>query len=203
VNLRQFVSQRGRIRRGADRVRLGPRPAVPGVRRLHRQPTPTPAPCSSPAACCPPRSTAVADGGEIWMLDSANYNTGLVDIAKSGDDPRGAGSARQPGLHGRGERHQRERRRNQRDAAQPRDRASHQQQQRNRFLRRRVHAQRVRMRDRQRVRRRHLCHLEQRQHHRQGHGAGAERPRVSMPAGWSWRPWTGCNSSGNNYGVLL
>jgi hypothetical protein len=27
--------------------------------------------------------TAVASGGDIWMLDSANYNTGTVTIGKS------------------------------------------------------------------------------------------------------------------------
>jgi len=31
----------------------------------------------------PAALTAVADGGEIWMLDSANYNTGPVNVTKS------------------------------------------------------------------------------------------------------------------------
>ena len=41
--------------------------------------------CTLPAPCrlLPAALTAVANGGEIWMLDSANYNTGQVNIAKS------------------------------------------------------------------------------------------------------------------------
>jgi hypothetical protein len=42
-------------------------------------------PCTLPAPCrlLPTALAAVADGGEIWMLDSANYNTGTVAITKS------------------------------------------------------------------------------------------------------------------------
>ncbi len=41
--------------------------------------------CSLAAPCrlLPAALVAVADGGEIWMLDSANYNGGPVNIAKS------------------------------------------------------------------------------------------------------------------------
>jgi hypothetical protein len=41
--------------------------------------------CSLLAPCrlLPAALAAVADGGEIWMLDSANYNTGPVNINKS------------------------------------------------------------------------------------------------------------------------
>src|SRR6516162_6974773 len=42
-------------------------------------------PCSLAARCrlLPAALTAVADGGEIWMLDSANYNTSTVTVTKS------------------------------------------------------------------------------------------------------------------------
>jgi hypothetical protein len=42
-------------------------------------------PCTLPAPCrlLPAALAAVASGGEIWMLDSANYNTGPVNITKS------------------------------------------------------------------------------------------------------------------------
>ncbi len=42
-------------------------------------------PCSLSAPCrlLPAALAAVADGGEIWMLGSANYNTATVTIAKS------------------------------------------------------------------------------------------------------------------------
>jgi hypothetical protein len=42
-------------------------------------------PCTLPQPCrlLPRALTVVADGGEIWMLDSANYNTAPVNIAKS------------------------------------------------------------------------------------------------------------------------
>ncbi len=42
-------------------------------------------PCTLPAPCrlLPAALTAVASGGEIWMLDSANYNTAQVEITKS------------------------------------------------------------------------------------------------------------------------
>ncbi len=41
--------------------------------------------CGLPAPCrlLPAALDAVVDGGEIWMLDSANYNTAQVNIAKS------------------------------------------------------------------------------------------------------------------------
>ncbi len=41
--------------------------------------------CSLQAPCrlLPAALAAISDGGEIWMLDSANYNTGPVNIAKS------------------------------------------------------------------------------------------------------------------------
>ena len=42
-------------------------------------------PCTLPLPCrlLPAALTAVASGGEIWMLDSANYNTATVTIGKS------------------------------------------------------------------------------------------------------------------------
>lgn len=42
-------------------------------------------PCSLAAPCrlLPAALNAVASGGEIWMLDSANYNTSTVTVAKS------------------------------------------------------------------------------------------------------------------------
>jgi hypothetical protein len=41
--------------------------------------------CSLPAPCrlLPAALAAVGDGGEIWMLDSANYNTSTVTVTKS------------------------------------------------------------------------------------------------------------------------
>jgi hypothetical protein len=41
-------------------------------------------PCTLPAPCrlLPAALNAVAAGGEIWMLDSANYNSGTVTISK-------------------------------------------------------------------------------------------------------------------------
>ncbi len=41
--------------------------------------------CTLPTPCrlLPAALAAIADGGEIWMLDSANYNTATVDITKS------------------------------------------------------------------------------------------------------------------------
>jgi hypothetical protein len=42
-------------------------------------------PCTLPLPCrlLPAALAAVADGGEIWMLDSANYNTATTSITKS------------------------------------------------------------------------------------------------------------------------
>ena len=42
-------------------------------------------PCTlqQPCRLLPAALTAVADGGEIWMLDSANYNSSSVNITKS------------------------------------------------------------------------------------------------------------------------
>lgn len=42
-------------------------------------------PCTLPAPCrlLPAALNAVASGGEIWMLDSGNFNTGGVEVAKS------------------------------------------------------------------------------------------------------------------------
>src|SRR4051812_32420834 len=42
-------------------------------------------PCTVIAPCrlLPAALNAVANGGEIWMLDSANYNSGTVNITKS------------------------------------------------------------------------------------------------------------------------
>ena len=42
-------------------------------------------PCTlqQPCRLLPAALAAVASGGEIWMLDSANYNTGQVNVAKS------------------------------------------------------------------------------------------------------------------------
>src|SRR5262249_36100240 len=42
-------------------------------------------PCTLPAPCrlLPAALNVVANGGEIWLLDSANYNTATVNIAKS------------------------------------------------------------------------------------------------------------------------
>jgi hypothetical protein len=42
-------------------------------------------PCTLPDPCrlLPAALAAVADGGEVWMLDSANYNATTVNVAKS------------------------------------------------------------------------------------------------------------------------
>lgn len=42
-------------------------------------------PCTLPLPCrlLPAALAAVADGGEVWMLDSGNYNTTLVTVTKS------------------------------------------------------------------------------------------------------------------------
>ncbi|MBX3674708.1 MAG: right-handed parallel beta-helix repeat-containing protein [Burkholderiales bacterium] len=42
-------------------------------------------PCTLPAPCrlLPAALAAVASGGEVWLVDSANYNTATVDVAKS------------------------------------------------------------------------------------------------------------------------
>jgi hypothetical protein len=42
-------------------------------------------PCTAAAPCrlLPAALNAVADGGEVWMLDSANYNAGTVNVTKS------------------------------------------------------------------------------------------------------------------------
>jgi hypothetical protein len=42
-------------------------------------------PCTLPSPCrlLPAAINATMDGGEVWMLDSANYNTGTVAITKS------------------------------------------------------------------------------------------------------------------------
>src|SRR4051812_43974056 len=42
-------------------------------------------PCTVAAPCrlLPAALNAVADGGEIWILDSANYNSGNVQVVKS------------------------------------------------------------------------------------------------------------------------
>jgi len=42
-------------------------------------------PCTlvQPCRLLPAALSAVADGGEIWILDSANYNTSTVDVTKS------------------------------------------------------------------------------------------------------------------------
>jgi hypothetical protein len=42
-------------------------------------------PCTLPLPCrlLPAALAAVAEGGEVWMLDSGNFNTGVVDITKS------------------------------------------------------------------------------------------------------------------------
>jgi len=42
-------------------------------------------PCTVSAPCrlLPAALTAMASGGEVWMLDSANYNSGTVNIGKS------------------------------------------------------------------------------------------------------------------------
>jgi nitrous oxidase accessory protein NosD len=42
-------------------------------------------PCTLPLPCrlLPKALTTVADGGEIWMLDSANFNAAQVDVTKS------------------------------------------------------------------------------------------------------------------------
>jgi hypothetical protein len=42
-------------------------------------------PCTLPSPCrlLPAALAAVADGGEIWMLDSANYNGATVNVTKS------------------------------------------------------------------------------------------------------------------------
>ena len=42
-------------------------------------------PCTLPAPCrlLPAALNAIVDGGEVWMLDSANYNTTTVTVGKS------------------------------------------------------------------------------------------------------------------------
>ena len=42
-------------------------------------------PCTvqQPCRLLPAALAAVADGGEIWILDSANFNAGTVAVAKS------------------------------------------------------------------------------------------------------------------------
>jgi predicted outer membrane repeat protein len=42
-------------------------------------------PCTLPAPCrlLPAALAAVKDGGEVWLLDSGNFNVGVVDIVKS------------------------------------------------------------------------------------------------------------------------
>ena len=42
-------------------------------------------PCTLPQPCrlLPAAIAAVASGGEIWILDSANYNTSTVNVTKS------------------------------------------------------------------------------------------------------------------------
>ncbi len=60
--------------------------AAPGLFRAYISSTGSDAnPCTLPAPCrlLPAALAAVADGGEIWMLDSANYNTATVTIGKS------------------------------------------------------------------------------------------------------------------------
>ena len=56
-------------------------------------------PCSLVAPCrlLPAAMAAVIDGGEIWMLDSANYNSGPVNVEQVGDH---SGRARRPGQRG-------------------------------------------------------------------------------------------------------
>src|SRR3954470_17809381 len=38
---------------------------------------------AAPCRLLPAALNAVADGGEVWMLDSANFNAGTVTIAKN------------------------------------------------------------------------------------------------------------------------
>lgn len=60
--------------------------AVPGLFRAYLSVAGNDAnPCTlaQPCRLLPAALNAVADGGEVWMLDSANYNSGLVTIAKS------------------------------------------------------------------------------------------------------------------------
>lgn len=42
-------------------------------------------PCTLPAPCrlLPPALAAVDDGGEVWILDSGNFNTSNVNVNKS------------------------------------------------------------------------------------------------------------------------
>jgi hypothetical protein len=60
--------------------------AVPGLFRAYLASDGNDAnPCTLAAPCrlLPAALTAVVDGGEIWMLDSANYNAATVTIGKS------------------------------------------------------------------------------------------------------------------------
>jgi hypothetical protein len=60
--------------------------APPGLFRAYLSSTGSDAnDCARPTPCrlLPAALNAVADGGEIWMLDSANYNTDTVAIGKS------------------------------------------------------------------------------------------------------------------------
>jgi hypothetical protein len=60
--------------------------APPGLFRAYLAPTGNDFnPCTLPLPCrlLPAALAAVADGGEIWILDSANYNSATVNITKS------------------------------------------------------------------------------------------------------------------------
>jgi hypothetical protein len=59
---------------------------VPGLFRAYVSSSGNDAnPCTLPQPCrlLPAALGAVSDGGEIWMLDSANYNAAQVDVTKS------------------------------------------------------------------------------------------------------------------------
>jgi hypothetical protein len=61
-------------------------PEAHAIFRAYLSPTGSDAnPCTLPSPCrlLPAALAAVDDGGEIWMLDSANYNTATVSVTKS------------------------------------------------------------------------------------------------------------------------
>jgi hypothetical protein len=65
---------------------LGSSPALAGLFRAYVSSSGSDAnecTVSHPCRLLPKALATIADGGEIWMLDSANYNTGTVNITKS------------------------------------------------------------------------------------------------------------------------
>jgi oligopeptide/dipeptide ABC transporter ATP-binding protein len=74
---------RHRLRRFHPPARLGPGAVVPDLPRPDRERRQPPAPWPPLAGLLPAALAAVADGGQVWILDSANYNVAPVSITKS------------------------------------------------------------------------------------------------------------------------